>query len=161
MARVFVALGSNLGDRKLFLEKAVLRMAQLPTTSVAASSQCYETVPFEVPNQPNFLNGVVELETVLSAEQLFSHLQQIERELGRSSQHSSSEPRVIDLDLLFYDDQVIEQPNLIVPHPRLHQRSFVLFPLAEIAPSYVHPVLKKSITELLGNISHAADPASC
>ncbi len=157
MARAFIALGSNCGDRTFFLTQAVERIKAFPSTKIMHSSQWVETVPFGVPNQEMFLNGAIEIETELPPAVLFKHLQQIEKELGRPAAHSSSEPRVIDLDLLFYDDQVIDLPDLRVPHPKLHERPFVLFPLAEIAPSLSHPQFNKTISELLNALSHETD----
>ena len=153
MSIVFVALGSNLGDREKFLNQAIDSLKNLPGTKVLRSSQWYETAPVGGPPQGMFLNGAVQLETTLSAKDIFHHLRKIEIDLGRPSDHRPLEPRVIDLDLLSYDDFIVESPELTIPHPRLHERKFVLFPLAEIAPHWMHPTLKKTVAELLAAVS--------
>ena len=158
MAVVFVALGSNLGDRESFLDQALNRLRNLPQTKIVRSSRWYETEPVGGPPQGMFLNGVVELETSLSPMDLFHQMKKIEMDCGRPSEHQSSEPRVIDLDLLFYDDRIIKTPELTVPHPRLHEREFVLLPLTEIAPTWVHPQIKKSAQELLSDLYHENCP---
>ncbi|MBI3324242.1 MAG: 2-amino-4-hydroxy-6-hydroxymethyldihydropteridine diphosphokinase [Candidatus Omnitrophica bacterium] len=151
MARVFIGLGSNQGDRLQSLSRAVRRLAQLPSTRTAQMAPIYETKPIGGPPQPDFLNSVVELETSLSPHELFAWLQALERELGRTPGPRWG-PRVIDLDLLFYDEMVIEEPAFTIPHPRLHERAFVLEPLVQLAPEFVHPVLRRSVTQLLQDV---------
>jgi 2-amino-4-hydroxy-6-hydroxymethyldihydropteridine diphosphokinase len=109
-------------------------------------SSVYETEPVGLVNQPRFLNLACEVVTRLSPEGLLALFKGIEQKMGRYSR--SGEPRIIDIDIVLFGDQVINTPNLVIPHPRMHERGFVLIPLAEIAPDFVHPVLKKSIKEL-------------
>jgi 2-amino-4-hydroxy-6-hydroxymethyldihydropteridine diphosphokinase len=133
MARAFVGLGSNLGDREATIRSAV---AQL---DVARVSTLRETDPVGLLDQPRFLNGVAELETELPPRALLERLLEVERSLGRTREGPRFGPRTIDLDLLLYDDAVLDEPGLTLPHPRLHERAFVLEPLAELAPDLVVP----------------------
>lgn len=150
--RAFVALGSNLGDRPANLRAASHALDALTHTKVTAQSAIHETtavLPAEDPTpQPAYLNSVIELETELSAEGLHAELKAIETRLGRTSSTRWA-PRVIDLDLLFVGDQVVSTPALTVPHPRLHERRFVLEPMVELAPEFQHPVLLRSMRQLL------------
>jgi 2-amino-4-hydroxy-6-hydroxymethyldihydropteridine diphosphokinase len=128
-----VGLGSNLGDRRSAIQNAVHRLVTTPGIRVSAASSLYESEPWGYRDQPAFLNAVVKLVTTLGPEQLLGALQQIERDVGRTKTFRWG-PREIDLDLLVYGDQTIDQPGLVVPHPRILERSFVLAPLAEIWP---------------------------
>jgi 2-amino-4-hydroxy-6-hydroxymethyldihydropteridine diphosphokinase len=146
---VYIALGTNLGDRLANLHAA---LRSLPTAvTVIDESPVYETPPWGYEDQPAFLNMVVKTETELEPEALLTYLKQIEAELGREKSVRWG-PRLIDLDILFYDDLVIDTPPLVIPHPRLHERAFVLVPLANIAPNLNHPVLHKKIRGLLTEI---------
>ena len=133
MPTVYVSLGSNLGDREATIRAAI---AALP--GVVAVSELRETEPVGVVDQPRFLNGAVRLETELSARQLLDTLLAVERELGRERRERWG-PRTIDLDLLLYGSELIDEPGLTVPHPRLHERRFALEPLAELDPELVVP----------------------
>jgi len=133
MATAYVSLGSNLGDREATIRAAV---AALP--GVVAMSELRETEPVGLVDQPPFLNGVARLETELSARELLEALLAVERQLGRERRERWG-PRTIDLDLLLYGSEMLEEPGLTVPHPRLHERRFALEPLAELAPSLVVP----------------------
>jgi len=136
----YIALGSNLGDREQTLRSAVAALGEEPGIRVAAVSSLIDTAPVGVVDQPRFLNGVVELETELSARGLLSVLRMIERRFGRRREATTPHgPRTLDLDLLLYGDEVIDEPGLRVPHPRLHEREFVLGPLAELAPGLEVP----------------------
>jgi 2-amino-4-hydroxy-6-hydroxymethyldihydropteridine diphosphokinase len=114
---------------------------------VKAKSQVYETPPWGFEDQPKFLNQVIKANTYLDPEPLLKHLKRLEVALGRKESFPNG-PRLIDMDILFYDDLVMEKPSLVLPHPRLHERGFVLLPLLEIAPNLVHPVRKQSVREM-------------
>lgn len=149
---VFLALGTNLGDRLANLS-AVLEVMP-PSIKVLARSPIYETPPWGVLDQPAFLNQVIEVETDLSPNELMKTIKQLERELGRTPGIRYG-PRLIDLDILFYDHLVMESDSLVIPHPRLAERAFVLVPLADLAPGFVHPVLGQMVEELLGNVDRS------
>ena len=151
MVRAFVAMGSNLGKRQLALRTAIERMGQLPQTKVEAVGRFRETEPVDSPaGSGMFMNSAVELQTELSATDLMKHLLAIETALGRHREgEQKNGPRVIDLDLVLYGQEVINEPGVTVPHPRMHLRRFVLEPLNDIAPKAVHPVLGKRMEELL------------
>jgi 2-amino-4-hydroxy-6-hydroxymethyldihydropteridine diphosphokinase len=139
---VYLSLGSNLGDREGNLRAAIER---LQPTRV---SRIYETEPVDLRTQPYFLNLVAEIETPLMPMQLLAHTQRIERELGRVRTVPKG-PRMLDIDILFYGSSVIHSAKLEVPHPRLHERRFVLAPLAELAPDLRHPVTHRKVSEML------------
>ncbi len=142
-----IALGSNLGDRVNNIRQALSILQRQPGISLEKRSFYYETKPVGYLAQPDFINAAAILKTRLTAASLLNCLQKIEIDLGRKSTFKWG-PRLIDLDLIFIDDQVIQTDNLIVPHPRMHERSFVLDPLAEIAAAWVHPIIKLTVGEL-------------
>lgn len=144
----FIGVGSNLGDRQRNIEYAKQILSYAPNVRFIKSAPIYETNPVGGPPQGLFLNTVWETETDLPAKDLLSLLLKIELDLGRERLEKNS-PRTIDLDLLFYGDDIIRDPELRVPHPKLHERWFVLKPLWDLRSDWVHPVLKKSICELL------------
>jgi 2-amino-4-hydroxy-6-hydroxymethyldihydropteridine diphosphokinase len=146
MAIVHIGIGSNLGERQANCRRAVERLRQKGITMRKVSS-LYETEPWGVDNQPLFINMAVEAETPLSPEDLLYVLKEIEREAGRQETIKWG-PRVVDLDILLYEERIIDNEQLRIPHPYMHQRGFVLLPLAEIAPDTIHPVVKKTIREL-------------
>ena len=151
MEMVFIGFGSNIGDRVDFCDRAVTLLSLLPHSRLHGVSLLYETEPVRDQIDPGegwFLNGVVQLETNITPRSLLSTLQEIERALDRDEDNRSG-PRTIDLDILFYGEHVIKEPGLAIPHPRLHQRRFVLMPMNELDPLWVHPTLNQSVAQLL------------
>lgn len=147
----YIGFGSNVGDRVDFCDRAVTLLSLLPHSRMTGVSLLYETEPVHDGTEPGngwFLNGVVQLETDVTPKSLLAILREIEQSLGRD-QDNRSGPRTIDLDLLFYGDRTINDPDLVVPHPRLHQRRFVLIPMSELDPLFVHPTLQRTINQLL------------
>jgi len=157
--RAFIGIGTNLGDRLANYREAIERIGKLPETKVLRQSSTYETEPIgEL--KGTFLNGAIEIETEVNAETLMRRLLSIERVMGRkrvrgrkaAKSRSKYRPRIIDLDLLFFNKEVIDSRMLKVPHPLLHERRFVLAPLSELAPALIHPKLNASISELLAGL---------
>jgi 2-amino-4-hydroxy-6-hydroxymethyldihydropteridine diphosphokinase len=149
MAVVYLGVGSNLGEREQNIQKAISLLKENEDIQVAAVSALIESEAQGGPPQGNFLNGALRIETDLLPLELLSHLKNIERRLGRPKNAGLNQPRPIDLDILFYDDVVIVNgKNLTVPHPRLHERPFVLKPLLELAPDLVHPKINKTVRQL-------------
>lgn len=152
---VFIAFGSNQGDRQDFCDRAVALMRLLPQSTLTGVSSYYETEPIDMAHGHDttwFYNGVVRLETQLQPEHLLAICRETERSLGRDPglKHVS---RPMDLDVLFYGQRIIDTPQLTVPHPRLHQRRFVLAPMVELAPDWVHPQYKQTMQVLLGRLT--------
>lgn len=157
MARtiIYLSLGSNIGDRAAHLARAIAALNG-SGIRVLRESAIYETAPVDFLDQDWFLNSVVEAETSLSPQQLISALQEIERTHG-SAKRVPKGPRALDIDILFYGSEIICQPGLEIPHPRLQNRRFVLVPLAAIAPALIHPVLHATIAELLAATSDRSE----
>ncbi len=151
MARVFIGIGSNVGDRQGYIHLALRLLAELPGTELVKVSNVYETPPLGPVAQGLFLNAAVELRSSLSPVGLLQALQNIEKQAGREplDRRQTWGPRTLDLDLLFYDDLMMNEGGLTLPHPRLHERWFVLTPLADLDPGFVHPVLEMNVRELL------------
>ena len=149
---IYLGLGTNVGDRKRHLQEAIDSF--FPNINCLQLSSIYETKPVGYTEQTEFLNQVVLAETDLAPLALLNQIKYIENKLGRQPTFRFG-PRAIDIDVLFYDDLVQETPRLTIPHPRLLERAFVLVPLAEIAPQFVHPVLKKRIIDLAGEVSRS------
>ena len=148
--RAYVGLGSNLGDRSAHLLLGLSALSRLPQTHLLRLSPVYETEPVGPP-QPPYLNLVAELETGLAPRALLLEMLRIERALGRERRERWG-PRTLDLDLLLYGDLVLEEEGLTVPHPRLHERAFVLVPLLDLLPEGRHPLLGQSFRELLASL---------
>jgi 2-amino-4-hydroxy-6-hydroxymethyldihydropteridine diphosphokinase len=146
---VYLSLGSNLGDREARLRDAIARLQTLGR--VVSVSSFYETEPVEFTDQGWFLNCAVALETTETPEQVMEAILQIEHEMGRQRLKKKG-PRLIDIDILLFSDKVVDSAELTIPHPAMHERRFVLQPLAEIAPEARHPVLKKTVRELLDTL---------
>jgi 2-amino-4-hydroxy-6-hydroxymethyldihydropteridine diphosphokinase len=147
--RIFIALGTNLGEREANLNRARAELA--PDVTLIQASLIYETAPWGYADQPDFLNQVVEIQTTLGPVELLAHLKRIETGMGRLETFRNG-PRLIDLDILFYGQRVIHEPDLDIPHPRLQERAFVLVPLSDLAPDFVHPELGRTVEALCGAV---------
>ncbi|MBI3011554.1 MAG: 2-amino-4-hydroxy-6-hydroxymethyldihydropteridine diphosphokinase [Candidatus Omnitrophica bacterium] len=161
MSRVFIGIGSNDGDRLESISSALKALGAAAGIRVVQMAVVSETDPVGGPPQGPYLNTVAEIATSLSPRRLLATLQGIERQLGRSPSSERWGPRVIDLDILLYDDRIIQEPDLCVPHPRMHERRFVLEPLSQLVPDIVHPLLQKTAAVLLEQlIAQPAVPTS-
>lgn len=143
----FIGLGANLGEPRRQMEQALALLADTPEVEVLQVSRFYRTPPLGPPGQPWYVNAVARVRTRLAPEELLRVLHQVEQTLGRVRGERWG-PRIIDLDLLLYNGEILEGPDLVVPHPEMQRRAFVLGPLAEIAPQARHPVLNKTVAEL-------------
>ena len=151
---VYIGFGSNLGNRQEFCERAITLMGLLPQSRFVAESPIYETSPIDpegILGSVWFYNGVVKIETLLAPNTLWEICRETERALGRDEENRSG-PRTIDLDLLFYGQQIIHESHLMIPHPRLHLRRFVLEPMVDLDPDWNHPTFNQTVQELLGNL---------
>ncbi|WP_113928206.1 2-amino-4-hydroxy-6-hydroxymethyldihydropteridine diphosphokinase [Bacillus sp. P14.5] len=148
---VYLSLGSNVGDREQYLKKAIQQLNEHHEIEVAGVSSIYETDPVGYTDQGEFLNLVLEIRTSLSPHALLNQCLQVEKDLGREREFRWG-PRIIDLDILLYNQENIETEELIVPHPRMHERAFVLMPLAELSQTIKHPKFNTSIMALLDEI---------
>ena len=152
MANAYLGLGTNLGNRRKLLLITIKHLSEKAGV-ISAVSDFYETAPWGYLSPHPYLNAVVQLDTSLYPHELLTVTQQIESELGRTTKSKDRQyaDRTIDIDILMYDEQILQTPDLVLPHPLLHQRLFVLQPLAEIAPHLLHPALNKTIAELYHN----------
>lgn len=150
MAIVYLGIGSNLGNREDNCLRAIKTLMNKGII-VRRRSSLYETEPWGVKGQPFFINMAIEAETDLPPERLLWLIKEIEKEMGRTETYKWG-PRIIDIDILLYNDLIYEAPDLKIPHPFMHEREFVLNPLSEIAPDKTHPVLRKTISELRQNL---------
>ncbi len=144
---VYLLTGSNIGDRQLHLQHALEKIKAV-AGSIISTSAIYQTQPWGVMNHEDYLNQAIQIETLLPAIELFEALRAIEISEGRTGSEKNT-PRTLDIDILFYDDLNLETDQLIIPHPRLHQRRFVLEPLCDIAPDFMHTKIKKTVKDLL------------
>lgn len=159
MHKIFLLTGSNIGDSESNLLSASKFIHQ-QIGKVVAASHVYKTEPWGNKNQQLFLNQVLKIETELAPNTLMKTILEIETAMGRNRK-IKWEPRIIDIDILFYDDEIIDEENLKVPHPLIHERRFTLVPLNEIAPTFIHPKFKKTISELLQNCSDTGKVENC
>lgn len=149
MATAYLGLGTNMGNKRRNMITAAALLAER-AGDVLALSDFYETEPWGFNSENTFLNAALRLETELSPEELLQVTEQIEEDMGRTQKSDGAyHDRIIDIDILLYDDLVKDTPRLVIPHPRMHERRFVLEPMFEIAPNVVHPVMKKSIADLM------------
>ena len=152
MARAYLLLGGNIGNRADLLKSAARKISVL-TGKIISSSSVYETQPWGFDHATNFFNQLILIETLLSPEKLLEKMLAIEQDLGRVRGGKQYSERTMDIDILFYDDLVISSKSLAIPHPKLHLRRFALEPLAEMDPGLIHPVFRKSIARLLEECS--------
>jgi 2-amino-4-hydroxy-6-hydroxymethyldihydropteridine diphosphokinase len=148
----YLSLGSNLGDSVRNIEGAIERLSSSSGIRVTKRSSMYRTAPLGMTDQPRFVNSAVEIDTTLSAHELLTRVLDIEREFGRERTVRNG-PRTLDIDIVFYDDVLVKEPELEIPHPRMGGRRFVLQPLAELCPDFRHPVTQQSVRELLDTVS--------
>lgn len=157
MSKVYLALGSNKGDREEYIKRALKHISLDEDIEIKKTASIIETEPEGNINQGKFLNSALKVETFLDPYTLFKRLKNIERFLGRKESGEKWAPREIDIDILLFDDLVIKGKNLRIPHPLMHKRYFVLKPLSEVAPDILHPVYNKSILELLNGLKEDED----
>ena len=154
-AGVYLGLGTNLGDRRGNLAQAIKSLESGLDIKVLRTSGIYETAPWGITGQPDFLNMVVEISTYLSPRQLLDHVTGLEQDLGREAGPRFG-PRLIDVDILLYGTDVVDEPDLCIPHASMHLRAFVLVPLAELIPDHVHPIVGTTISYLAGQVDGLA-----
>ena len=148
MAKVYLLLGGNLGDRNYYIQMSE-QLIDKELGAIINRSSIYETEPWGFQHEQNFYNRVVEINTLLNPQELLEKIHNIENNLGRERKNQQYSARTIDIDILFYDDLILNEPNLIIPHSQLHNRKFALEPLCEIKPEFMHPVMNVTVRELL------------
>lgn len=149
--KAYISLGSNMGEKEKNLTEAIAKIEKIENTFVTKKSQFLNTAPYGYTEQDDFVNACIEIKTLASSEELLEKLLEIEKEMGRVRLIKWG-PRIIDLDIIFFNNEVLDEENLIVPHPYMHLRTFVLEPMQEIAANYVHPILRKTVTMLLNEL---------
>ncbi len=160
MAIVYLSLGSNLGDRVGYLQQATSLLSAVPEIKIVATSSFYESEPWQMNSENWFVNAVVQISTTLSPEELLKECKRIETQLGRGEREFSPDgkkiykDRTIDIDILFYDDKIINTPDLTIPHKFFHKRAFLMVPMLEIAQDFIHPLFKKTVTELYDELEN-------
>ena len=155
MAIVYLSLGSNLGDRIGYIQQATSLLGSIENISIIRTSAFYETEPWDMNSENWFVNAVVELKTSLSPQDLLAECKRIENLLGRNEKTSSDyKDRTIDIDILFYGKEIINEETLTIPHKYVHLRAFTLVPLLELIPDFEHPVLHKTISELHNDLEN-------
>lgn len=154
MKTVYIGLGSNIGDKVGYIQQAYKMIKFLENVSVENFSSLYETEPYGNTNQDWFVNAVLEIKTSIDPEQLIGEFQRIEYQLGRNrSKNEKWSPRTIDIDILFYGDDIVSSGTITVPHCELHKRAFVLVPMLELNPDFVHPIIGKTIAEMHNDLA--------
>ena len=148
MAKVYLLLGGNLGNRNYYIQKSE-QLIDRELGEILVKSSIYETEPWGFQHEQNFYNRVVEINTLLKPQELLTKIHTIENDLGRERCSRQYSARTVDIDILFYDNIILDEPNLIIPHSQLHNRRFVLEPLCEIKPEFIHPVMNVSVSKLL------------
>ncbi len=151
MAEAYIAFGSNIGDREANINRALWILKQ--KIKLIKTSSLYETKPMYLENQEWFLNGVAKINTELKPKELLDFLKSTEKKMGRKEVGRNG-PRIIDLDILFFGEQIVSENDLHIPHPKIQERAFVLVPLAEIEPNLTHPTYKKTISQLLSELKY-------
>ncbi|MGE5574853.1 MAG: 2-amino-4-hydroxy-6-hydroxymethyldihydropteridine diphosphokinase [Ignavibacteria bacterium] len=151
MVKAYVSFGSNIGDREANIRRAIGFLKQ--RTNLIKTSSIYETKPMYFENQEQFLNCVTEIDTELKPIELLGFLKNVEKQMGRKEAERNG-PRIIDIDILFYGNHIINENTLAIPHPKIQERAFVLVPFAEIEPNFFHPKLKKNISRLLSELKY-------
>ncbi len=155
MAIVYLSLGSNKGDRIGYVQQATSLLAAVDGINIIRASAFYETEPWNMTSDTWFVNAVIEIKTILSPVDLLNECHRIEKQLGREREKEDAyDDRTIDIDILFYNKDIINDSNLVIPHKYVHLRAFTLVPLLELAPDFVHPVLNKTISELHSDLEN-------
>lgn len=148
----YISVGSNIGDKLLNCQKGISALTRSGRSVITGQSNFYKTEPVDYTDQDWFFNSVVKIETTLDPFQLLYELKIIEKDAGRTEDQIRYGPRILDLDIIFYDNIVIKSSELIIPHPKMHKRRFILKPICDIKPKFIHPVLKMDMQYLLNNL---------
>lgn len=149
--KTYIAFGSNMGEREKYVQNALEEVSQCPFFKNVKSSKIYKSTPYGGVEQDDFINGVIEAETIYTPKELLEHLQELEQKANRIRQQHWG-PRTLDLDIIFYDDLILDDADLIIPHKDMKNRDFVLQPLADLIPNKRHPVFQRTIEEMLGDL---------